>query len=410
MNAKCASCRGCGGHTLKPILSLGKVPLANALLTEDRLHQDEQEFPLDLVFCPQCTLVQITETVSPDRLFGDYLYFSSFSDTMLAHASALVDRLISERNITNRSKIVEIASNDGYLLQFYKKRAIPVLGIEPAANIAAIAERERRIPTVVDFFNRRLAARLAAEGQQADIVHANNVFAHTPDPNEFIAGLKIVLKTEGIAVIEAPYVKDMIDKVEFDTIYHEHFSYFSLTAVDRLLRRHGLAVTDVEHLSIHGGSLRYFVSHDGDPVSERVPAVLQRECAWGVDDYSFYQAFADRVAQLRDDLVALLRNLKSKGNRIAAYGASAKGSTLLNAFGIGADILEFVVDRSTVKQGRYTPGTHLPILAPEALLDRKPDYVLLLTWNFASEILDQQAAYREAGGRFLIPVPEVKIV
>jgi SAM-dependent methyltransferase len=379
-------------------------------LTKDELGEAEQCFPLELAFCPECTLVQITETVSPEMLFSDYLYRSSFSDTMLVHAKALVERMIRERGLDATSRVIEVASNDGYLLQYYKAKGIPALGIEPAANIAAIAEREKGIETLVDFFGRSLGERLRQEGRRADVFHAHNVFAHVPDPGDFLAGLHRVLAPEGVAVVEAPYVKELVNKNEFDTIYHEHFSYYSLTAVDRMTQRHGLRVIDVEHLPIHGGSLRYFIGHEGRAVSPAARELLAEEKRWGVDDFSFYAGFADRVWRLRDELRTLLQELKAKGKRIAVYGASAKGSTLLNACQIGSALVDFVVDRSTSKQGRYTPGTHLPVLPPEALLEKTPDYVLLLTWNFAEEILEQQSAYRNQGGRFIVPIPDVRIV
>jgi SAM-dependent methyltransferase len=401
-------CRSCGHAGLRQVLDLGRVPLANALLTAEQLREPEDRFPLELYFCPQCALVQIGETVPPERLFRDYAYASSFSDTMLAHARTLVETLVDRRALGADSLVIEAASNDGYLLQFYLERGIPVLGIEPAANIAELA-KAKGIATLVEFFDHELGRRLAAEGRFADVIHAHNVFAHVPDPNRFVGGIKAVLKPGGVAVIEAPYVRDLIAKLEFDTIYHEHFSYYSVSAVEALCRRHGLAICDVELLPIHGGSLRLFIAHAGQPASARVGELLAREKSEGLLTFDYYRDFGDRVARLKVDLLALLRQLKGQGRRIAAYGASAKGSTLMNAFGIDGGLIEFVVDRSNLKQGRFTPGNHLPILPPEALLERQPDYVLLLTWNFAAEILAQQSEFRRRGGKFIVPVPEVVV-
>lgn len=407
-----AACRSCGAHGLDTILSLGQTPLANALLTGEQLNETEPTFPLDLAFCARCSLVQITETVPPEQLFREYFYLSSFSDTMLRHAREIVGRLVPARALDATCLVMEIASNDGYLLQYYKQAGVPVLGIEPATNIARVAQEERGIPTLCEFFGEELARRLKAENRLADVMHANNVLAHVADLNGVVSGVAILLKDEGVAVIEAPYVKEMIDGNEFDTIYHEHLCYFSLTALERLFRRHRLVIQDVELLPIHGGSIRIYAMHDDGAhrPSAAVTRLLEEEAAWGVDEAEFYHGFAAQVEALRGDLRALLGKLKSEGKRIAVYGASAKGSTLLNYFGIGRETIDFVADRSTVKQGYYTPGTHLPIHAPEKLLADMPDYVLLLTWNFADEILAQQSAYRARGGRFIIPIPEVKVV
>ena len=390
------------------VLSLGQTPLANALLKPEELAKPEPTFPLDLVFCADCALVQITETVPPEQLFSHYLYLSSFSDTMLKHSQELAERLVLERGLEPSSLVVEVASNDGYLLQFYKRAGVPVLGIEPAANIALLAEQSG-IPTLVRFFGQELAAEMRAGGQMADVIHANNVLAHVADLNGFVAGLATILKDSGVAVIEAPHVKPMIERLEFDTIYHEHLCYYSLTALKPLFKRHGLEIVDVSEIPLHGGSLQVHAAHSGRP-SDRVVDLLEDERAAGVGGYEFYKAFGDRVRNLKGELVAMLGDLKASRRRIAAYGASAKGSTLLNYCGIGRETLEFVADRSTVKQGLYTPGTHLLIKPPDALLDEKPDDVLLLTWNFADEILQQQTPYREQGGRFIIPVPEPAIV
>ena len=407
------TCRSCGSTALKSVLSLGRTPLANALLTEPQLAQPEETFPLELVFCPDCTLVQITETVPPEKLFREYLYFSSFSDTMLRHARELVDEITDSRRLDSSSLVVELASNDGYLLQYYMERDVPVLGIEPAVNIARVAWEERGVPTISEFFGEELAGRLTAGGQKADVIHAHNVLAHVADLNGFVEGIHVLLKEDGVAVIEVPYVKEMIDRCEFDTIYHEHLCYFSLTALECLFRRHGMLIHDVKLVPLHGGSLRVYATQAQGKYGQARSAVrelLGEETGWGVAAFAFYEGFAHRVEQLKSALVGYLAGLKQQGKRLAAYGAAAKGSTLLNYFGIGDDLLDFVVDRSTYKQGRYMPGVHLPILAPEKLLEEMPDYVLLLVWNFADEVLEQQKEYRRAGGQFIIPVPEVSVV
>jgi SAM-dependent methyltransferase len=397
-------CRSCNADGLVPILDLGRSPLANALLSKDDLAKTEETFPLDLVFCPKCTLLQITETVPPEKLFRDYLYFSSFSDTMLKHAEAIATRLADSEKLGEKSLVVEIASNDGYLLQNYAKRGIPVLGIEPAVNVAKAAE-ERGVKSITEFFDKDLAKKL----DHADVIHANNVLAHVADLNGFVEGIATVLKDKGVAVIEVPYAQDFIDHCEFDTIYHEHLCYFSLTALDHLATRHGLAIRDVERIPIHGGSLRLFLSKNVER-GKSTKTLLAEEKKRGMDDVAYYKGFAERVEKLKAKLVETLEELSDQGARIAAYGAAAKGATLLNYFGIGKNRIAFVADRSTHKQGRYMPGVRIPIVPPSKLLESQPDFVLLLTWNFADEILEQQKEYRAQGGKFIVPIPEVRIL
>ena len=402
-------CGGCGASGLEPVLDLGVSPLANRLCSEAELSGPEPRYPLEVLRCDHCSLVQLSCVVPRDALFSRYVYFSSYSDTMLAHSRELALEVVASRGLGAQSLALGIASNDGYLLQYYRDAGVKVLGIEPASNVAEVA-RGRGIATRTAFFGRALGAELRAEGVAADVVHAHNVLAHVDDLPGFVHGIADVLAPGGLAVVEVPYVRDLVEEVEFDTIYHEHVYYFSATAIARLLEREGLVLADVERVAIHGGSLRVFAMHRGAAMSSRARTLLAEERLLGIDQAAFYRDFATRVVALREETVELLRDLRAKGARIAAYGASAKGSTLLNYFGIGSAEIDYVVDRSDAKQGLFTPGTHLPILAPETLLSDRPDYVLLLTWNFKDEILEQQRAYREAGGRFILPVPRPQIL
>ncbi len=404
------TCRSCGTPVREDILDLGLQPLANNLLRPEDIEKPEPRFPLRVAVCADCWLLQITEVVPPATLFSEYLYFSSFSDALLRHAANAAARYQHDFQLGKNSFVVEIASNDGYLLRNFVAAGIPCLGIEPAANIAAVAV-QKGIPTLSRFFNAELALEVVDRHRRPDLILGNNVFAHVPDINGFVAGLKTLLAPTGRVVLEFPYACDLIEHLEFDTIYHEHVYYFTLYALIPLFERHGMAVTDVERIAIHGGSLRLSVSHAG--ARERTAAVdhlLAEEKGKGVHTLAYYEGFTQQVLRIRDELVALIGRLKSEGKSIAAYGASAKGSTLLNFYGIGRESLDFVADRSTAKQGRFTPGSHLPIVAAEELVRQRPAYALLLTWNFTAEILQQQQTYRDLGGRFIIPLPRVHVI
>jgi SAM-dependent methyltransferase len=403
-------CRSCGSPRGELVLDLGVQPLANNLLREEDIAEPEPRFPLRLAVCGSCWLLQILDLIPPVRLFSEYLYFSSFSDLMLRHAQQAAARYVEENQLGPASFVVEIASNDGYLLKNFKAAGVPCLGIEPAANIARVAQ-DLGIETWVEFFGSALASKLAAAGRRADLVLGNNVFAHAPDTNDFVSGLRQLLKPDGRVILEFPYAAEFIENSEFDTIYHEHVFYFSLTALRPLFERHGLSIFHVERLPIHGGSLRLFACAAGAyPVQPTVTALQAEEARKGMNGLAYYQGFTERVQELRRALVSLLQQLKREGKSLAAYGASAKGSTLVNYCGLGRGTLDFVADRSPYKQGRLTPGTHLPIVPPARLLERMPDYTLLLTWNFADEILEQQAAYRARGGKFILPIPKVTVI
>jgi SAM-dependent methyltransferase len=404
------ACRGCGHATLLEILAFGDMPLSNGLLSESQLSKEEPKFPLTVVFCPACSLVQIRETVAPEVLFTtDYPYFSSVSDAWVAHCRANALELIERCKLGGSSLVVEIASNDGYLLRNYAERGVPVLGIDPASGPAAVA-RQNGIPTREEFFGRDLATALSAEGVRADVIHANNVLAHVADLTGVVDGMRMLLKEDGVAVIEAPYVRDLIDHCEFDTVYHEHLCYFSVTAVSRLMARQGLVLTDVRRVPTHGGSLRMYVQRSGAP-SAAVEQLLAEERALGVDRSSYYEDFAVRVRSIQTALKDLLESLKKQGQRIAGYAVSAKGAILLNSSGIDGRLLDYVVDRSPHKQGKAMPGVHLRVYDPVKLLELpSPDYLLLLAWNFKDEIMQQQQEYVSRGGRFIVPIPVPEIV
>ena len=398
-------CRSCAARSGKLILDLGEQPLANNLLAPENLAQPEPHFPLRLAVCTECWLLQITDLVPPVELFSDYIYFSSYSDTWVKHAAECAVRY---RDEFAPNCVIEIASNDGYLLRHFAEAKIPHLGIEPAENIAAVA-RENGVQTRTDFFTEKLAEELAAE-KQPDLILANNVFAHAPDINDFVAGLKTLLAPEGRAILEFPHAVEMIAQTEFDTIYHEHVFYFTLTALESIFARHDLRITRAERTPLHGGSLRIFVRHESQAADETVAALRADENQLGVGSLAYYQNFTANASAIRDQLREQINAIKAEGKTLAAYGAAAKGSTLLNFCGITADDLAFVADRSPHKQGKLMPGAHVPIVPAEELARRAPDVTLLLAWNFADEILSQQQTYRDAGGKFLIPIPEVQLV
>jgi C-methyltransferase C-terminal domain/Putative zinc binding domain/Methyltransferase domain len=400
------ACRACGETAVDPVLSLGELPLVNELVDRDADKVDR--FPLDVVRCTRCTLVQITETVPPERLFRTYSYFSSFSDTYVAHMRALADWAVADLGLGPKSLVVEAASNDGCLLRELRGRGIAVLGIEPARNVAEAA-RAAGIETLSEFLDVELARSIVAERGNASLVVANNVLAHVPDANGFVAALALLAGSAGHVVIEVPYLRDLVDAVEFDTIYHEHLSYFSLTSLQLLLARHGLVVRRVERIQVHGGSLRIHAAAFGD-AEDSVAELLAEEAAWGVDDSRRFARFATDVEALRRDVYALVTGVVGSGATVAAYGAAAKGVVLANACGLDASLIRFVVDRNPHKQGRLLPGVGIPVRAPEALLAERPDYCVLFAWNLADEIAEQQAAYVEAGGSFIKPIPTPRVL
>ena len=402
-------CRSCGSTSLINVLDLGLTPLADRLLTEERLTEAEPFCPLTVVFCKACGLMQIRETVDPKVLFcDDYPYYSSVSPALLTHFKESVEEILGRQSLSSDSLVVELASNDGYLLKNYVEHGIPVLGIDPAEGPATKAQ-ENGINTRIDFFTLELAEELASKGMLADVVHANNVLAHVADTNGFVAGIARILKDDGEAVIECPYVKDLIDECEFDTIYHQHLCYFSVGSLQKLFQKHGLFLNRVIKTNIHGGSLRLYLGKQA-LADDSVHKILATEQADGVGQVEYYREFAGRVASVRSSLRELLDSLLQKKKRVAGYGAAAKACTLMSYVGIDYSYLECVVDRNEFKHGRYMPGNHLLIQPVEWLQEHMPDYVLLLTWNFAREIISQQAVYGERGGKFIVPIPEPKIV
>lgn len=404
--ATCVSCRSTG---LLPVLDMGMMPRSDGLLDGVNLARREQMRPLRVAFCEACSLVQLLETAPPQELFGaDYLYFSSYSEDLLRHSRENAEDLVARYDLGRDSRVVEVASNDGYMLHNFLERGIPVLGIDPAPRQAEAA-RLKGVETINDFFGTRLARELAGRGIRADVIIANNVVAHVEDQNDLIAGFAELLSDNGAVVVEFPYVRDLIDLVEFDTIYHEHRCYFSVTSARTLFARHGLHLNDVRRIPIHGGSLRLFFGKS-EAATASVREILAEERAIGVDRYKYYRDFGDRVRQFRDRARQLFGDLKSSGKRIAAYGAAAKGTIMLNFLGLNERSIEYVVDKNVHKQGKYLPGVRLPIAEPSRLMEDRPDYVVILPWNFRDEIVRQQSEFLSSGGRFVVPIPNLEII
>ena len=406
-------CRFCGAVLTRTFADLGMTPLCESFVPADQVNAMEPFYPLHTWVCDQCFLVQLQEYVSREEIFTEYAYFSAYSDAWLAHARRYVETMIAERGLGPDSLVVELASNDGYLLQFFVQADIPVLGIEPAANVAKVAVGERNVPTLVEFFDEHLARRLVAEGTTADLIAGNNVLAQVPDLNTFVAGLKLLLAPRGLITIEFPHLLRLMEENQFDTIYHEHFSYFSLITAERVFAAHGLVIHDVEELWTHGGSLRIHATHAGAEApagSERLLELRRRELAAGLERPQTYELFAEQVRETKRKLLEFLIAVKREGAHVVGYGAPGKGNTLLNYCGIGTDFLDYTVDRNPYKHGRFTPGTHIPIHEPSRIAETKPDYVLILPWNLKEEIVAQLHYITEWGGRCVVPIPEATIV
>lgn len=407
-------CRSCGNELRYTFADLGMSPIANDNLTSEHLNRAEKFYPLHTYVCDRCLLVQLEEFESPEHIFGDgdYAYFSSYSESWLRHAKAYTELMVERFKFNAASQVVEIASNDGYLLQYFHQKGIPVLGVEPAANTAKAAA-EKGIPTWVKFFGVNTAKEMVVEGKSADLLLGNNVLAHVPDVNDFIGGMKIVLKPNGILTMEFPHLLQLMQQNQFDTIYHEHFSYYSFITVEKMFAAHGLTLFDVEELPTHGGSLRIYGKHSdaAEPaVSDRVKQLKAKEAAAGLEDIETYLTFGERVKATKRKLLKFLIEAKAQGKAIVTYGAPAKGNTLLNYCGVGRDFIDYTVDRSPYKQGLFLPGTHIPILHPDKIRETQPDYVLILPWNLKEEIMSQMAYIAEWGGQFVVPIPEVRVL
>lgn len=404
-------CRFCDNMLKHTFVDLGVSPLSNSFLDTDRLREMEPFFPLHVYVCEACYLVQLPEAQSPEEIFSDYAYFSSFSDSWLRHAKDYTSLMIDRFGFDSQSQVIEIASNDGYLLQYFKEKDIPVLGIEPAKNVAKIAQ-DAGIPTIVKFFGTQTAQELADEGKLADLLLGNNVLAHVPDINDFVAGMKIVLKPHGVITMEFPHLMRLMDENQFDTIYHEHYSYLSLLSVEKIFASHGLTLFDLDELPTHGGSLRIYARHNGDgtkPVGQRILDLRKKEASAGLDSLDCYHSFSERVKETKRNILVFLIKAKSEGKTIVGYGAPAKGNTLLNYCGIRTDFIDFTVDRSPHKQNLYLPGTHIPIYSPDNIREAKPDFLVILPWNLKEEVMEQMSHIREWGGTFVVFIPEVKV-
>ena len=407
-----ATCRFCHNELKATVVDLGMSPLCESYLSQNQLNQMEPFYPLHVYVCDNCFLVQLEQYVSAEDIFTEYAYFSSYSSDWLKHAQRYAEKMISELNLNAKSRVVELASNDGYLLQYFVKSGIPVLGVEPARNVAKAAEG-KNVPTLVDFFGEKLARRLVAEQQQADLLLGNNVLAQVPDINDFVAGMKLLLKSDGVITMEFPHLLRLIAENQFDTIYHEHFSYFSLFSVEKIFARHGIVLFDVEQLPTHGGSLRIYGRHAEDhekTVTKRFQRLMAEELEAGVDHLEYYRTFGQQVIDTKHKLLDFLVSVKQDGKRITGYGAPGKGNTLLNYCGIREDFLDYTVDKNPYKQGKFLPGTHIPIYGPEKIDQTRPNYVLILPWNFKEEIMRQMAHIRDWGGKFVIPIPEVRVI
>lgn len=406
------SCRFCGSALTETFADLGMSPLANSNVRPENARDMECFYPLHAYVCSDCRLVQIEQVATPDAIFSDYLYFSSYSDSWLRHAKAYSDTMIERLGLSSQSQVIEVASNDGYLLQYFKESGVPVLGIEPAANVAKVAI-EKGVNTKVVFFGAETATQLVREGFAADLVAANNVMAHVPDLNDFVRGFKNILKPTGIVTVEFPHLLTQMRENQFDTIYHEHFSYFSLLAAEKVFAHHGLVLFDVEELSTHGGSLRIYGRHAenvGLQVTEAVMRVRDKELAAGLDGPEAYKAFAAQVIDIKCQVLEFLIEAKRAGKTVVGYGAPAKGNTLLNYCGVKPDLVSFTVDRSPHKQGTLLPGTHIPVRPPDAIAEAKPDYVFILPWNLKEEIMDQMSGIREWGGKFVVAIPSLQVI